>query len=282
MAKADLTRKADVIAPDLTAGQALRRIVADCTLEIDQHLARLMVSDSPEAPHGARVALRQVRSALTGFAPMIDRATLTTIRAEARALFRALGPLRDADVAAAGAVDAPEIAARQAQAATLRETLRERLGAADGLGFSAEVQARFAAKGWRRKGRKARRWRSGRVRPLARRALDRAWARVANHSPDLATISAADRHELRKDLKTLRYLCDFLGPLWPGKGRARFLAQLEPLQDALGTLNDIATADQHPPASAAAQAHTFHRAEVAMTKAETAWRKLRKAGPFWT
>ena len=274
--------KGRMIAPGIRAETALRRIVAACTVDIERQLARLMIDDSPDPPHAARVALRQLRVALTGFAPIIGRPTLTATKAEAKALFHQLGPLRDADVAAAEALDAPETAARQAQATALRKALRERLGAAEGLGFAAEVQTRFAAKGWRRKGRKARRWRSGRVRPLAQRALDRAWARVANHSPDIATISAADRHELRKDLKTLRYLCDFLGALWPGKGRRRFLARLEPLQDALGTLNDIATADQHPPASAAAQAHTFHRAEVAMTKAETAWRKLRKAGPFWT
>ena len=92
-----------------------------------------------------------------------------------------------------------------------------------------------------------------------------------------APMSAADRHELRKDLKTLRYLCDFLGPLWPGKGRKRFLAHLAPLLDALGTLNDLAIARQRGPASAVAQTRASH----AMTAAETAWRKLRKAGPFW-
>ena len=267
-----------VIAPGIRAETALRRIVAACTVDIERQLARLMIDDSPDPPHAARVALRQLRVALTGFAPIIGRTTLTATKAEAKALFHQLGPLRDADVAAAEALDAPETAARQAQATALRKALRERLGAAEGLGFAAEVQTRFAAKGWRRKGRKARRWRSGRVRPLAQRALDRAWARVANHSPDIATISAADRHELRKDLKTLRYLCDFLGPLWPGKGRKRLLAQLAPLLDALGTLNDLAIARQRGPASAVAQTRASH----AMTAAETAWRKLRKAGPFWT
>ncbi|MDP3958584.1 MAG: CHAD domain-containing protein [Pseudorhodobacter sp.] len=262
------------IAPGIPAEPALRRIVAGCTCEIERQLARLMVDDSPDAPHGARVALRQLRAALTGFAPIIDRATLTATKAEAKALFRALGPLRDADVAAAEALGAPETAARQAQAATLREAVRKTLRRSPG---AAKMQARLFGKGWRRKGHKARRWRSGRVGPLAERALTRAWARVATHPPGIAPMTAADRHELRKDLKTLRYLCDFLGPLWPGKGRKRFLAHLAPLLDALGTLNDLAIARQRAPASTAAQA----RAASAMTKAETAWRALRKAGPFW-
>lgn len=266
--------KGRVIAPGIRAETALRRIVAGCTAEIERHLARLMVSASADPPHAARVALRQLRAALTGFAPLIERATLTATKAEAKALFKQLGPLRDADVAATEALDAPETAARQAQAATLRKTLRETLRERPG---AAEIQARLFAKGWRRKGHKARRWRSGRIGPLAEHALTRAWARVATHPPAVAPMSAANRHELRKDLKTLRYLCDFLGSLWPGKGRKRFLAHLAPLLDALGTLNDLAMARQHAPASAAAQA----RASRAMAKAETAWRKLRKAGPFW-
>ena len=267
--------KGRMIAPGIRAETALRRIVAACTVDIERQLARLMIDDSPDPAHAARVALRQLRAALTGFAPIIGRPTLTATKAEAKALFHQLGPLRDADVAAAEALDAPETAARQAQAATLRAALRKTLRKRPG---AAEMQARFAAKGWRRKGHKARRWRAGRVGPLAERALTRAWARVATHSPAVAPMSAADRHELRKDLKTLRYLCDFLGPLWPGKGRKRLLAHLAPLLDALGTLNDLAIARQHGPASAAAQA----RASRAMAKAETAWRKLRKAGPFWT
>lgn len=274
MPQAKPKTKGRKIAPGLRAETALRRIVVGCTCEIERQLARLMVDDSPDAPHSARVALRRLRAVLVGFAPIIDRATLTATKVEAKALFRTLGPLRDADVATAEALGAPETAARQAQAATLREALRATLRKRPG---AAEMQARLFAKGWRRKGHKARRWRSGSIGPLAERALTHAWARVATHPPAIASMSATDRHELRKDLKTLRYLCDFLGPLWSGKGRKRFLSHLAPLLDALGTLNDLAIASQHAPASASTRA----RATRAMTKAETSWRKLRKAEAFW-
>jgi len=277
MPKAKPRPKDRVIAPGSRAEAALRRIVAGCTREVERQLARLMVSASPDPPHAARVTLRRLRAALVGFAPIIERATLSATKAEAKALCRTLGPLRDADVAAAEAADTPEIAARRAQAETLRAALRERLADTDGHRFAAAVQARFRGKGWWRKGHKAKRWRSGSLARLAERALDHAWARVENHPPVIASMSVECRHELRKGLKTLRYLCDFLGPLWPGKSRKRFLAHLAPLQEALGTLNDLAIASQRAPASAAAQARTNR----AMTQAEQSWRALRKAGPFW-
>ena len=46
-------------------------------------------------------------------------------------------------------------------------------------------------------------------------------------------MSAEDRHELRKRLKTLRYAGTFLRSLYPGKKAARYIDSLAELQDLL-------------------------------------------------
>ena len=47
------------------------------------------------------------------------------------------------------------------------------------------------------------------------------------------------RHELRIELKKLRYATDFFAPLIPAKALARYRKRLAALQEILGQLNDI-------------------------------------------
>ena len=49
------------------------------------------------------------------------------------------------------------------------------------------------------------------------------------------------RHELRKELKKLRYAAEFLSPLFPAKRVDPFLKRLKKLQTVFGDLNDAAT-----------------------------------------
>ena len=46
------------------------------------------------------------------------------------------------------------------------------------------------------------------------------------------------QHRVRKRLKRLRYLTEFVGPLFDAKGATRYIGHLTPAQDALGELND--------------------------------------------
>lgn len=269
----------------MTAAQALRAIIGTCAADFDADLARLMICDDPEAPHGARVALRRLRSALAGFANIIDPAVLAASKADAKALFHLLGPLRDADVLAgtlagalSGAADHPS---RALVASQRRAEARAGLTARGAGQFAASLQASFATKAWQRAGRKPRKWRRGSARRQALRALDRAWRPCVRHGTSLARMSEPDRHAFRKDMKTLRYLGEFFGPLWPKKAQSRFFGRLENLQNTLGTLNDLAIAARSNDADAALKARTATRAAAALRQAEASWRSLRKAGPWW-
>lgn len=52
------------------------------------------------------------------------------------------------------------------------------------------------------------------------------------------SLAAEEQHRVRKQLKRLRYLAEFVGPLFDAKDSARYLKQLTPAQDALGEFND--------------------------------------------
>ncbi|MDP4033172.1 MAG: CHAD domain-containing protein [Pseudorhodobacter sp.] len=265
----------------MTAEEAARRVLSGCVADFDRHLAQIMVSDDPEAPHAARVALRRLRSALSGFAPILDQKILAATKSEARALFRLLGPVRDADVLAHELCSADEVAERMAQASARRFEARAALVTQDGLGFAGKIQALCAGDRWWRSGSKAEKYRTSPARRLAARALDRAWRAGENHAATIPKMSDADRHEFRKDMKTLRYMGDFFGPLWPGKALKRFLERMEVLQGALGTLNDIATANKAGKLRGKARAKAEKRAAVAMRRADKTWHRLHKAGPWW-
>ena len=52
------------------------------------------------------------------------------------------------------------------------------------------------------------------------------------------SLAAEEQHRVRKQLKRLRYLAEFVGPLFGAKAAARYLEHLTPAQDALGEFND--------------------------------------------
>lgn len=259
---------------DLAAAEALRRVAGRALAAFAAARTRVLASDEPEGPHQARVALRRLRSHLRAFRRITADGALAPLEAEARDLFRLLGPLRDADVLLhdIGAVDSDRLEELQAEATQLRAEARARLVDAPVEGFAAAAAALLAGTGWegRRAGRPAAK--------AAARALSRARRRLAAHGKGLAAMPDADRHEARKDLKTLRYLVDDWGVLWPSRKVAPWLRRLRALQEAMGVLNDLALAEAQGRITAEAAAP---RRAAAMAAAETAWRRLRRARPFW-
>lgn len=241
------------------------------------HLAQLQHSDAPEHPHKARVALRRLRSALDGFAPILSRRARDRLGRQARNLFRILGPLREADVAAEKFAGPEDDGAMRASADAIRARVRAELAAAGAEKFAAQVAAALAGDALIDLDSRARRLAAAPVAVLAQFALQKAWTEVQGFGTDLAALSDEDRHEFRKDIKTLRYLSEFLGDGWPGKGRDRFLARMEKLQHSLGELNDIAVHTGGAPA----EGELRGAYEASLTEAQAHWQKLAALGPWW-
>lgn len=262
--------------PSMTPEAGFRRIAEMCGSAFATQLDLVMIEDDPEGPHRARVALRRFRSALAGFSPVIDPAARREMAGQARVLFRCLGRLRDADVLLAGCVDPQAVAGLAADADRIRAEVRAELVALIASGFADALQRRLAGEDWQRSGKRAQRWHRRGLDRLGRRALGKSWQGCLGHGADLSALAPEPRHELRKDLKTLRYLSEFFAPFWPGGQRERFLGHLRGLQDNLGLLNDLALARTLTGEVAVTAEET-----AAMAAARRSWKSLQKTGPFW-
>jgi CHAD domain-containing protein len=257
-------------AEDASAEQAFCAIAAACVGDLDRYLAEFMETASPEGPHKTRVALRRLTTALDAFLPLMRQAKAKILRRKAKDIFRRLGAVRDADVYHF-AKDPSDAAA---ETAALRETVRAALRRRQALGFGPLMLRSLSDDTLLRGGEGGLRLRAAPASILASAAMDQAYAALRSHGKTLTRMDDLSRHEFRKDLKSLRYLTDFFAD---SKAQPDLCADLEALQDLLGTLNDIANARQRE--------HKKRRrgkAEMAALKqADALWHQLRHAAPWW-
>jgi CHAD domain-containing protein len=121
-------------------------------------------------------------------------------------------------------------------------------------------------------------------------SLGRQWRRLMAAGPDLTGLPAARLHEVRIEAKRMRYAAELFAPLFRRDGTGRFIARTTDLQDCLGHLNDGATAAALMAAlgpagggfaGGAVRGLVAGRGGDLRGEAQEAWRRLRKAGPFW-
>ncbi len=79
-------------------------------------------------------------------------------------------------------------------------------------------------------------------RKLLRARLQKLHHQLLRDGKRFEQLNPVEQHRVRKRLKRLRYLGEFVAPLFGRREALRFLEQLEPAQDALGAHNDAATA----------------------------------------
>ena len=294
--------------PKQTAEQAARDILRECIDHISSNMAVIEKLDDPEGPHQLRVGLRRLRSAFAVFTPVVGGAEMARLNTEARWLGREVGRLRDLDAIANDVVlkqaDAhpdesglPLLAeALRSEAAGVREQLRAILIDGRTQALLIDLVRFVETRAWIDSSDvgQARRLQAP-VAKLARAALARRWVKVGKRARHLANLTAAQRHELRKELKKLRYAVEFFARLFPAKRTERFLRHLKDLQVVFGDLNDVAVmkalfASSHPRFAndpglqrpigwviGASQA----RAEMQWNATTALWRKLRKSRVFW-
>jgi CHAD domain-containing protein len=136
--------------------------------------------------------------------------------------------------------------------------------------------------------------RANRARLLARDALERRWRRVRKRGRRLAHLDAAALHRLRVAAKRLRYTALAFAPLFAARRTGAILRDLEAMQDALGGLNDCATATRLVSKARATlsgaktrQARELLDERIDATRREhqralrPAWKALRSAPRFW-
>lgn len=262
-----------VALPGDTGREALLRIARGCCVAFDEHLSRLFETDDPDGPHKARVALRRLRTALWAFEPILKPGFARKTGRRARELFRVIGTLRDADVLAEHQAGQRGGRAAAAHAERIRAEVRARLRQQEALRFGPKLLRRLAGESWQGGNRRAGALRNRPVTVMAARALGDAWAACLAHGGDLGAMAETERHDLRKDLKTMRYMAEFFGPLWPGHAQAAFLNRMKGLQDALGDLNDLALLRAEGAGGASAA--------ESLDLAQRLWTELSSGGLWW-
>ena len=77
---------------------------------------------------------------------------------------------------------------------------------------------------------------------VLRPRLKKLHAQVVKDGQKFLSVEETRQHQVRKRLKRLRYLAEFLAPLFSARKFKKFVASLKPVQDALGLYNDELTA----------------------------------------
>jgi len=301
-------RKAEAIAldPTQTAEQAARDILRECFDQITANMVIVQKMDDPEGPHQLRVGLRRLRGAFSVFTLVLQSPELARLGEEARWLGEEVGRLRDIDVV-------NDIVRREAdshpgepglstladglseQAAEVRGQLRKCLTEARAQAFLIDL-ARFAeTRGWLVPQDFGRTEQLAALSVLAASALSKRWRKVGKRARGLKTLDVGQRHELRKELKKLRYAVEFLSPLFLAKRVEPFVKRLKKLQTVFGDLNDAATVkamfartEVRCGSDLLAQraigwviGASQARAEYSWARARAMWRDLKETGPFW-
>lgn len=293
---------------DETAEAAARDVLRECVDQVAANVGVVAALDDAEGPHQLRVGLRRLRSAFSLFRAVLDSPELTRLEGEARWLGREVGRLRDLDVAAdeiarreaAAHPDEPGLAALAdalaGLAARQRAALRALLKGARAQALILDLACFVETRGWLAPEDIAQTSRLATpIAELARAALAKRWKTVRRRARHLDGLDVAARHELRKQLKKLRYACEFLAPLYPARRVGRFGRRLKALQTVFGELNDAATVkaildgDDAPDVAGpggqravgwllgASQA----RAEHGWAGAKALWKELEATRPFW-
>lgn len=276
----------------MKADDAFRAILADALTAVAAQAGVLRAGRSAEALHYIRVALRRLEVMLDAFGKAFDQDWFAELRGRTKAISARLGPARDLDVFLEDLWpqgDTGDFAPLRRTAEAARESAWEGVDACIASEDFAHLLDDIAALSQSRLPM----GRGKGIRPVARKLLHQAAARVARRGRKAKGLEEGDLHRLRIGLKKLRYLSQAFATLFPEKSRPYFKA-LKRLQEDLGHLNDIAhvratIGELMRGADAAAigygaglvVGHYGAGRDRAAEKAMKRYRGFRKLKPFW-
>jgi inorganic triphosphatase YgiF len=240
--------------PSVTLDEAFATILRSCFLHLLQSLPAAEDGRNPEGVHQLRVSLRRLRSALDLMRSVGALSNLDALRSEARWLAQDLSAARDWDVfqletlptiakacPAVAGFDALGRAAARCQSDAYRkahDALDDRRCAVFLIGLGNWIETR----GWRSDvaaqdlGQL-----SEPAVNFAQRILSEQYAKVLRRGRRFKSLPAEQLHRVRLATKRLRYLGEFLLPLFADrKSTRRFSRRLAGLQEELGAFNDMA------------------------------------------
>ena len=268
---------------DMDVAEAFSVIAQSCIRHFRLNESIVLKKRDPEALHQVRVAMRRLRAAFSVLRPAIRDRQFVHLRDELRWFTCQLGGARDLDV----------YLERKGFSREVRKALKEErklaydrvVGALESKRLRilmVELIAWLALGQWRRNEK------AERLLPdYAVRRIGRLWRKVASHG-ELELMHGEERHQLRIEVKKLRYALEFVEPLHSGVGRRqrRFSKAVETLQETLGVLNDLVTARSI--ATMVGDTRELSRLNSpelhrkCLRQAQECLDQLRKIGPYWS
>ena len=289
--------------PGMQVADALVAVIQSGLGQFTANLSGLMHEADPEYLHQARVALRRLHSALMVFSPALSDSALKPLGEELHWLMGVLGPARDWDVFTMQTLP-PLLAAKpgsalaslardgEAHRSEARATMTTAVSSRRLPHLLLEAGRMLLLRPWAQaKDRSA--WQSAPAATLAESVLERRQRQLLRRGRHFVRLPAAARHRLRIAAKKQRYAAEFFAELYPPKAARAYIKILSALQDGLGALNDIAVtgrlldalrgsrAANRAWACGLVQDWVESRAQARIAELEPAWRRMKKARPFW-
>ena len=134
---------------------------------------------------------------------------------------------------------------------------------------------------------------SQKAKPALVKILDKLFSKIAKASSHFASLDTESQHQVRKDLKTLRYVCEFADSLFEDKKHGdkkakAFIKYLEPAQDVLGEYNDNVVGHAHYQAKAKTDPKALFavgwfggQEKASSEKCADSLKTVKKAPKFW-
>jgi inorganic triphosphatase YgiF len=260
----------------------------------------------PEGVHQMRLALRRLRTICALFRRDIPSPSFQAINSEARWLMQQLGPARDWDVFAETTVTRLVAAAPDIDLGGLREAVeRQRKSSYGALQtvladlrcsrFLLSLGQLVERRGWRNEiDSEALAVLSLPMQTLADKILARSHRKARKRGAHFRQLNVDAQHDLRIDLKKLRYAAEFFLPLYATHAPARrYVRRLARLQTSLGRARDIASTrilldairQEYPPSlhpAIGAVAGWQARDHIAAAKTlRKRWRRFKATSAFW-
>ncbi|MEJ7686230.1 MAG: CHAD domain-containing protein [Variovorax sp.] len=244
----------------LTGVEVQRAVAAACLAQILPNATEVAAgSKDPDVVHQLRVGIRRLRTALRELGALALDAGSFDAAWEAPLVdaFRALGASRDRELlqttvqprlreAGAPPIEVPEDEANDVSVGAAVRSPSFQSVLVSLIGFTAPGDEKSTD------GADA----GATTRTLAKR-LNKLHRQVVRGGKRFEALAPDEQHGVRKRLKRLRYLAEFVAPLFGNRKAMRYIAELTPAQDALGEFNDALVAIEAYRAAAAHDPHAW-------------------------
>ncbi len=293
------------LSTSMSVEQALCEVGQQACEQILSNWQSVLTTQNPEGAHQMRIGLRRLRTALKVFKPAVRKSHTNLIRTQARDLARIVGRLRDADVLLLDIYTrAEKDLFKDDGEAGLAKLLKSNIKRQ-----RHDVQAELQDSRWTEfkldcimfdtavanAGKKNRKSDTHYLVELARNSLEQCWNAVARSGQRIDKLSITERHDMRKDLKALRYATEYFHLFYNSDESNQFLKLLKQLQEVFGYLNDVELTGtlpdivvKHAPDNKkllkdARDVVAWHKthADDAWDKAKQRWKRLAQLRKFW-